>query len=177
MTDKKKTDAPKEQKKPAQTSDYYDQLIRLKADFENYRKRVEKERADLVSWGRSQAYFKFLSLYDIILHAKEELDKTLKDDKSLCDAKLQQLRKGVEMIFGEFGKVFKSEGIEAISCIGENFDPMRHEVLNVMDSDQAGDGKVLKEVQKGFVCGNVVLRPAKVFIGRKKEKIEGEEKT
>jgi molecular chaperone GrpE len=154
--------------------DYYDQLIRLKADFENYQKRIEKEKINLIGWGRSQAYFKFLSLYDIVLHAKQELDKTLKDDKSDCDVKLNQLSKGVDMIFGEFVKVFKSEGIEAIDCLGKDFDPMRCEVLTVVDCDEKNDGKVLKEIQKGFVCGGVVLRPAKVFIGRKKEEKKAE---
>lgn len=159
----------------AKGENYFDQLIRLKADFENYQKRVEKEKTGLIEWGRNQAYFKFLSLYDTVIHAKDELNKTLKDDYSGCDNKLNQLIKGIEMVFGEFSKVFKSERIEVMDSLGKDYDPMHHEVLTVMDCDEKSDGKVLKEVQKGFICGDAVLRPAKVCIGKKKDKKEGGE--
>jgi len=149
--------------------EYLDQLLRTKADFENYRKRTEKEKPGLIEWGKSQTYLKFLPLYDVVSHAKEHLKETLKNDKEVCDVKLGEISKGLNMIFEEFAKLFKSEGITVMECMDKDYNPMHHEVLTVLEGDEKTDGKVVQEIQKGFMFGNSVLRPAKVCIGKKKD--------
>jgi len=179
-----------EQEKPAEqkadkfsdvspeAKEYFEQLLRVKADFENYRKRIEKEKPALISFGKSQTYTKFLSLYDVVLHAKDELKKVFQDKNSSCDNRLSQMSKGIDMVFGEFEKLFKSEGIEVIDSLGKDFDPMAHEVLTVVECDENSDGKVVKEIQRGFIYGTTILRPSKVCVGKKKSenKSQGEDK-
>ena len=152
--------APKEQ-----PQDYYAQLVQLKADFENYRKRMEKERPCLISWGRSEAILSFLPLYDLLLSAHQHMDKL----KEGSDAKqAREVIKGFEMIFKEFSKIFEAEGIRPMEPVGKPYDPMANEILCVVDGDDSNDGLVNEELQKGFYCGDKVLRPAKVKIAKKK---------
>jgi molecular chaperone GrpE len=143
--------------------EYLDQLIRLKADFENYRKRVEKEKPELIAFGKHQMLLSLLPLYETLLKAKTQLEK------ASCGGADSELCKGLDMIFKEFDKVFASEKIEVMDTAGKPYDPMCHEVLAVFDCPAEKDGLVIEEAQKGFRCGGKVLRPAKVCIGKMKE--------
>jgi len=143
--------------------EYLDQLIRLKADFENYRKRVEKEKPELIAFGKHQMLFSLLPLYETLLRAKAQLDK------AVCAGTDAELCKGLELIFKEFDKIFAAENISVMDTEGKPYDPMCHEVLAVLDCPAEKDGLVITEAQKGFRCGGKVLRPAKVCIGRTKQ--------
>jgi len=159
---KKEDNSPEAQAEEPRADDYLDQLIRLKADFENYRKRVEKEKPELIAWGKAQMLMKLLPLYESVLKAKAQLEK---EDSGAGG----ELKKGLDMIYKEFGKVFESEGIREMDCVGKPYDPMSHEVLAVVEGEDCQDGFVVEEAQKGFLCGEKVLRPAKVCIAKKKE--------
>jgi molecular chaperone GrpE len=148
---------------------YFGQIIQLKADFENYRKRTEREKPELVAWGRTQMVLKMLPLYETILKAKAQLDKAVADDKSACTGVTAEICKGMDMIFKEFEKFFVSEKIEPMETIGKPYDPMAHEVLTVLPCPDESDGLVMAEVQKGFMCAGKVIQPAKVCIGKKQE--------
>jgi len=150
-------------------AEYYDQLVRLKADFENYRKRVEKEKPELIAWGKAQVTLKMLPLYDVIIHAKAELDKITAQDEAACSGATKEVCRGLDMIFKEFEKFFAGENIRPMESVGKPYDPMHHEVLAVVEGQDDNDGHVIQEVQKGFMCGEKVLRPAKVCIARKKQ--------
>ena len=148
---------------------YLGQLIQLKADFENYRKRVEREKPELVAWGRLQMTLNMLPLYETMLKAKAQLAKTMEADKAACSGVTGELCKGMEMIFKEFDKLFAAEKIAPMDTVGKPYDPMAHEVLAVLDCPDDKDGLVLDEAQKGFTCAGKVIQSAKVCIGRKKE--------
>ena len=160
---------PADAKEP---QDYYAQLVQLKADFENYRKRMEKERPSLISWGKSEAILKFLPLYDLLLAAHQHMDKLQQGEGA---KQLEEVVKGLEMIFKEFSKVFEEEGIRPMEPVGKPYDPMATEILGVVDGDDSNDGLVTEELQKGFYYGDKVLRPAKVKIAKKKAPPPAEE--
>ena len=163
---KKKETAPEtpvEQAAPKE--DYYDQLVRLKADFENYRKRVDREKPELVAFGRQQMLLRLLPVYETMLKAKAQLDR--QDSAGL--------RKGLELVFKEFEKVFADEKVEAVETVGKPYDPMCHEVLAALDCEADKDGLVIEEAAKGFRCGGKVILPAKVCIGKKREETPKEE--
>ena len=151
-------EGPKEQ-------DYYAQLVQLKADFENYRKRMEKERPSLINWGKSEAILKFLPLYDMLLSAHQHVGKLQEGAEA---KQVEDVIKGLEMIFKEFSKVFEEEGIRPMEPVGKPYDPMATEILGVVDGDDTNDGLVTEELQKGFYYGDKVLRPARVKIAKKK---------
>jgi len=154
------TDELSKQKKQAE--DYYSQLLRLQADFENYRKRVEKERPGLINYGKAEILMKLLPLYDLLLAAHTHINNA-KDGAGSGD-----VLKGLEMIFKEFSKVFEAEGIRPVETVGKPYDPMASEILGVVDGTDENDGLVVEELQKGFHYGDKILRPARVKIAKKK---------
>ncbi len=149
--------------------EYYDQLLRLKADFENYRKRVEKEKPELIKWGKAELLAKLLPLYDLLLQAHLHIAKVQESPEGLSPAQAGELMKGLEMIFKEFSKTFEGEGIRPMETAGKPYDPMTAEIMGIVETGEDRDGLVVDELQKGFYYGEKVLRPARVRIGRKKE--------
>ncbi|WP_424245728.1 molecular chaperone GrpE [Elusimicrobium posterum] len=150
--------------KPAQ-QDYYEQLIRLKADFENYRKRTEREKAELISYGSAQTVAQFLPLYDAMLKAKEQLKKHKEGDA-------KSLKEGLDMVFKEMTKVFENAGVKPMEVMGKPYDPMQQEVLTTLPCAPEKDNCVVEEVQKGFTLNGKILRCAKVCVGKAEESAE-----
>ena len=150
------------EKNKKQCAEYYNQLLRLQADFENYRKRVEKEKPELIKWGKAEILMKLMPLYDLLLAAHLHINNN-KDAGGSGD-----VLKGLEMIFKEFTKVFEAEGIRPMEPVGKPYDPMASEILGVVEGTDENDGLVTEELQKGFYYGDKILRPARVKIAKKK---------
>lgn len=145
--------------------DYYDQLLRLKADFENFRKRTEKEKTELIKWGRNEAIIKMFPIYDVLISAHEHLSGV---DASKCSPQqVEEVLKGIEMIFKEFSKFFESEGIRSMDLQDKPYDPMKCEIIGIDESSEEKDGLVTAVLQRGYMIEDKVLRPAKVKIGKK----------
>lgn len=140
---------------------YLEQLVRLQADFENYRKRVEKEKPELINFGKTEVLLSFLSLYDVLLKAKKQVE-----DKN---ANIEHIRQGLKMIFEEFAKVFKSQGVQIITAKGKPYDPMTQEVITTIPCAPKDDGLVLEEISSGVKMGDRVIRPAQVVVGKAPE--------
>ncbi len=163
-----KTEKSSEEEKP----DYYNQLLVLKADFENYRKRMEKERPSLIKWGKAEILLKLLPLYDLLLKAHLHVSDIKKDDVS---REVQDIVIGLEMIFKEFKKVFDGENIREIDVVGKPYDAMKCDIMGTVDGDDENDGMVVEELQKGFYMDDKILRPSCVKIAKKKSEVENKE--
>ena len=150
------------EKQKKQSEDYYNQLLRLQADFENYRKRVEKERPELIKYGKADILIRLLPLYDLLLAAHNHINSAREGGGS------EDVLKGLEMIFKEFSKVFEAEGLRPMEPVGKPYDPMASEILGVVEGTDENDGLVTEELQKGFYYGEKILRPARVKIAKKK---------
>ncbi|GHT59615.1 protein GrpE [Endomicrobiia bacterium] len=148
-----------DQKKLAQ--DYYDQLVRLKADFENYRRRSEKEKVAYLESGKEEILIKQINIDDV-------LQQALKSAKTSNN--IESVVVGLEMISKEFAKMLKEEGIEEIQC--DKFNPNVCEALDYTENDEE-DGKVLEVYQKGYKMKGKLLRAAKVKVA-KNNKVETE---
>lgn len=144
-----------EKKKEAQ--EYYDQLVRLKADFENFRRRSEKEKKDYLDWGKEKILLKQVSIDDV-------LQQALKSAKT--GNNIESIVVGLEMISKEFAKMLKEEGVEEIHC--EKFDPNFCEAIDQVESDEE-DGTVLEVYQKGYKMNGKLIRPAKVRVAKSPE--------
>jgi len=138
---------------PSTEPDYYGQLLRLKAEFENYRKRVDREKPEWFKQGRAEVTAKLLPLYDLVRHAHEEV-RTGHADTPLA--------KGMEAIFREYDKLFKEEGVTEVNPLGKAFDPHYHEAFGFVDKPGFEEGSVADVLQSGFLLGDKVLRTAKV---------------
>lgn len=142
--------------------DYYEQFVRLSADFENFRKRTEREKAAFLSYGKKELAEKLLPSYEILLKQAEQLAKEKKAD-------LKNIVSGIQMILGEMEKAFRSEGIEKMDVLNKPYDPATQEVVAMVPTDKEKDGLVVQEVQMGFMLDGKVLRPARVMVGQHTE--------
>ncbi|MDR3244200.1 MAG: nucleotide exchange factor GrpE [Elusimicrobiota bacterium] len=146
--------------KKKESQDYFDQLLILKADFENFRKRSEKEKRDFLEWGKEKILVKQISMNDV-------LQQALKSAKS--GGKVEDIIIGLDMVNKEFDKMLSDEGIEELKI--EKFDPNTCEALDYVESDEE-DGTILEFYQKGYQMNGRLIRTAKVKVAKKKEEKE-----
>ncbi len=140
---------------------YLEQLQRLQAEFENYRNRVDKEKSDTAKYAKEELILKLLEVIDNLERATDAIEK---------GGSTEDLKKGIDMIFSQLHKVLEDEGIKAIEAVDKPFDPHEHEALGKENSDKE-DNVVVKEVQKGYILKDKVIRPSKVIVsgGKKNE--------
>ncbi len=156
--------AASQEKAVDQEAQLLDQLLRLKAEFENYRKRVDREKPDYLRLGRTAVLGKLLPLYDLLQKAHQEVQASHNDTP---------LAKGMEGIFKEFDKLFREEGVTAMAPLDKPFDANQHEVFGTVDRADCAEGLVADVLENGFMMQDRVLRTAKVRITRKPKKEEG----
>ncbi len=169
MTDEQKVEEPASGSEPSQTplekaladgASYYEQLLRLKAEFENFRKRTDRERPEYIRLGRAETILKFLPLYDLLQSAHEQIKAQHSES---------ELAKGMEGIFKEFQKIFAGEGVSVMDPVGKPYDALKHEVLGTVEKEDAAEDTVVDVLQSGYQLGDRVLRTAKVRVARRKK--------
>ncbi len=132
-----------------------DQLQRLQADFDNYRKRTEKERPEIGNHAKE----------DIVLPILEVIDNLERCEKSASETDdFDALKSGVELTLKLLRDALKKEGLEEISCAGEKFDPEKHEAMLTTASEEHEDDHIAEELQKGYIFKSKVIRPSKVKV-------------
>jgi len=143
----------------AQAASYLEDLKRLKAEFENYRKRMVREQTQMIERASATIVERLLPVLDNFELALMAADRT-KDYESMV--------KGVEMVYGELLEMLKREGLERIESLHKPFDPELHEA--VMHTEGEGDEiVVLDEMRPGYKLGGRVIRPAMVKVGSKQQ--------
>ena len=156
------------------TPDYYEKYVRLSADFDNFRKRTEREKAALLAYGKKDFVEKLLPAYEVLLRQQSKMQKETADKK--ISGEMKSLLDGLNMVLGEMDKAFKAEGIQRIECVGKPYDAQTAEAIAVIPAKSEQDGQVLEEVQMGFMMDGKVLRPARVVVGKAEEETKKEEK-
>ena len=151
-----------EQVAPAQP-DYREQYVRLYAEFENFRKRTEREKASFLAYGKKQLAEKLLPSYEILLRQAE------KWGKQEANGETKSILEGVNLILAEMQKAFASEGIVRIEALNKPYDPATEEAVGMVPVPAEQDGLVIQEVQMGFMLDGNVLRPARVLVGQHAE--------
>ena len=128
-----------------------DTLKRLQAEFENYKKRIDKEKTEFVKYSNADVIEKMLPVLDSFeIALKNTSDK-------------EKFVEGIKMIYAQLHSMLEAEGLRPIKAVGEKFDPYRHEVLMKEESDKP-EGTILEEFQKGYMLNDKVLRHSKVKI-------------
>ena len=136
----------------AEIDDLLSRLQRLQADFVNYRKRSQREKAEMTTQGK-------IELCASLLPAIDNFERALKAEDNEDD-----FYQGVEMIYNQLLKIFSDQGIEEILAEGEEFNPEYHEAIMRVESDEFEEGIVVEVVQKGFSLEDRVIRPAMVKV-------------
>jgi molecular chaperone GrpE len=137
------------------SSGYLNRLMYLQADFENYRKRVEKEIHQAVQRSNEQLITNLLGVIDELELAVQSGEKT-ENKKALLD--------GIEMVLKKMYAILGHEGLTRIEAIGKPFDPSKHEVVLKVPTSDYAEGTVIEEVRKGFMLRDKVVRPSMVKI-------------
>ncbi len=149
----------------AKAQNYLDQLLRLQADFENYRKRTEKEKPLLISFGKAEVLKSLLPMYDNLLKAKGEFNKE--------GVEVKHLKHGLNMILEEVEKSFKAQGLKVLDGVGKPYNPMTQEVVTTVPCPAKDDGKVLQELVKAVELDGKIIRPAQVVVCKAAEVKDG----
>jgi molecular chaperone GrpE len=137
---------------------YLDQLRRLKAEFDNYRKRVDREKSEYYSLAKGKVIFGLLPVLD-------DLDRMVRYSRGMEG----EFAAGIELIFQKMRSILTSEGLEEIDPVGSPFDPEVHEALDLVEAGPEDDGLVTEELQRGYRLQGKLLRPSKVRVARRRE--------
>ena len=142
-------------KQSEETHRISDKNIRLLAEFDNYKRRTQEERGNLLKYGGE-------GLAKALLPILDDLHRTLETDGK---TKARTILEGVELIMSKLDKTLEEQGIVVFDSIGQDFDPELHEALMGEKSDK-GDNVILKEFEKGYRYNNKILRHAKVVVSK-----------
>jgi molecular chaperone GrpE len=134
----------------------YDRVLRQAAEFDNYRKRIERERKDLAEYAASQLLQELLPVVD-------DLERALQAQTgSGADA----YREGVELIHRQLMELLRSRGVTPIETVGQDFDPHVHQAVEYAEAAGRREGEVITEFRRGYRHGDRLLRPALVRVAK-----------
>jgi len=136
-----------------------ERLLRLQADFDNTRKRLEREKQDFVKFANEGIILELLNVLD-------DLERTV----DLAQSKHQDLSaflKGVEMILAHLYEMLKEYGVKPIEAEGKLFDPHYHEALMQAENKDVAEHTILEELQKGYLLNDRIIRTSKVKVSKK----------
>ena len=134
-----------------------DSYLRSQAEMENMKKRFQKDRQDLIKYGNE-------TLTKQLLPVADNLEKAL--DHSKDENSIEALREGVDLTLKGLLNVLEKAGVEVVESVGAPFDPNFHQAVSEQEDDRAAPGAVLKELQKGYLLNQRLIRPAMVIVNK-----------
>jgi len=140
----------------SERDDIYDRLLRKTAEFDNYRKRVERER-------REHADQSVVDLLTQLLQVVDDFDLAL---QVAAGEEAAAYRKGVELIHAKLQDVLRRQGVRPIEALGADFDPNVHQAVVHESSPEHREGEVIGELRRGYMLGERLLRPAMVKVAK-----------
>lgn len=135
---------------------HYDQWLRARAEFDNFRKRAEREKAEARLMGKQDVLMPLLQLVDVFEQALAQTETA---------TNVAQVRIGLEFLHKNFASFLKTEGLSPIEIVGKPLDPHLAEAVEQVDVPEAQNGVVLSEIQRGYLFQGRVLRPSRVRVG------------
>jgi molecular chaperone GrpE len=142
-------------------NEFSDRLLRTMAEFDNYRKRVAREKEDLIKYGNEKFAFDILSVMDNFERSLEQARKS---------QEVEPVIEGIEMIRKQFVIALEKFHVKPFESVGEPFDPEKHEAMAQQEHDEYEENTVIEEYQKGYFLKEKLLRPARVIVSKSTEK-------
>ncbi|MFH1455991.1 MAG: nucleotide exchange factor GrpE [archaeon] len=149
-SEKKDKETPKAEPKPELT----EQLQRVQAEFENYQKRVQREKEDLIKFSKENLITDLLETLDNFERALDSIEKSNNNE---------EIKQGINIIFKQLKQKLIQEGLEEIQAINEKFDPNVHEAIAMVDSDKEKN-LIIEELLRGYKLNGKTIRPSKVKV-------------
>lgn len=144
--------------KEKEAAEHYEKYLRAIADFDNYKKRALRDKADAIKYGNEE-------IIKDILPFMDSLDRALEHDTG----DIQVFKDGVALIQEQLLCCLKKHGVERIEAAGQDFDPNFHEALMQVESDQHDDNKIVSEMEKGYLLNGRLVRPSRVCVCKNKQ--------
>ena len=142
-----------------QLEEMKEKYLRLAADFDNYKRRVEKEKQDIFKYGIENLIMQLIPFDDIF----ESVLKQMENKPSP-----EIVHKGLEMLKTEFSKILEDAGVKKINSLNNRFDANIHEASEVIETDDYQDGQIIEEERAGYLLNGKTIRPALVKVAKKK---------
>ena len=139
-----------------QRDDLYDRLLRTSAEFDNYRKRIERERQQASESAAAGLISDLLPLID-------DFERALRTD---AGTGVEGYRQGVELIHKQLLELLRRRGVRPIEALGAEFDPHFHQAVSYEPADGRPDGEVIEQFRRGYMLGDRLLRPAMVKVAK-----------
>jgi molecular chaperone GrpE len=136
--------------------DYYDRLLRKTAEFENYRRRTDRQRAELSQQIAGDVLETLLPIVD-------DFERALQAE---AGPEADTYRKGVELIYKQLQDLLARRGVTVIEAVGQPFDPRFHQAITHESSPGKAEDEVIEEVRRGYMLGDRLLRPAMVKVAK-----------
>lgn len=146
--------------KTRESTENYDRFLRSCADFENYKKRAEREKTDCIAFANENLLSEILPVVDNFVRAL---------DHANSDTTLASLKEGVSLTIEQVWGVLKKYGLVEIPALGEKFDPSVHHAISHEETADSLPGTVVKEFQKGYMLKGRLLRPSMVAVAKEPE--------
>jgi molecular chaperone GrpE len=140
-----------------QRDDFYDRLLRKTAEFDNYRKRTERDRQAVTEAAAANIIQELLPLVD-------DLERALKVEATSEGA--EAYRRGVELIHKQLSEILRKRGVRAIEAVGADFDPHYHQAVSYEPAEGRREGEVIEEFRRGYMLGDRLLRPSMVKVAQ-----------
>ena len=154
------------EEKEKEVKENYDRLLRVAADFDNYKKRITKEKEEWTKFANED-------LIKAVLPFIDNLERATNHSKKLED--VQTLVEGVKLTLQQLLQTLNKFGLSSIESLGKPFDPAFHEALYAIETDQQQPNQVMEEFQKGYLLNDRLLRPATVSVSKLPKEEEGKE--
>ena len=139
------------------SEEYLTRLKYLQADFENFEKRIKRQNENLVNLSAERVIQKIIPILD-------EIELAINESQKIQNS--IHIVKGLEMILTNLNKILKQEGVVIIDALGYPFDPLKHEVSSFIETGELNENIVVKELRKGYLLNNKLIRPSTVVISR-----------
>lgn len=152
--------------KAEKAEEYFDKLLRIQADFDNYKKRLDKERIEFIRFANEEIIIEILKILD-------DFERAVEAGKTKHD--FDVLYKGVEMIYRDLKEFLKHKGLKEINAKGKPFNPHEHEAMMQEETDRHPEDHVVEEFQKGYKLNDRIVRPSKVKVSKHPQKKDKEE--
>lgn len=144
-------------RKAAERDDYHNRYLKVHAEYENTRRRLEKEKFDNIRFANEDIISKLFPIMDNFDMAFAAMEKA-EDKTAVLD--------GIKMIQKEFHKVLEDHGVKRIKTVGEKFDPNLHEAVTLVETPESADGEIIEEVRTGYLLNERLLRAAQVSVAK-----------
>ncbi|MDI6603937.1 MAG: nucleotide exchange factor GrpE [Thermoanaerobacteraceae bacterium] len=140
--------------KENEANEYLELVQRLKAEFENYRKRTQKEKCELIEFGQEKIILDILPVIDNF-------------ERALCsEGDDKTFREGIELIYKQFKGILEKSGVKEIHAEGEIFDPHKHHAVMQEEVEDKKENEIIEVLQKGYILNNKVIRPSMVKVAK-----------